>query len=298
MRDRSIGPQGLWILLVMVASVGFGLTPVFVRWLDLGGVDAPLIAFYRYAFTAVLLLPFLGLGPRSFRLTLLGIGVGVVMGFGWIGYIRLLEQTSVATAGVFYLSYPLFTLIFALILLRQVPGLNMLLAAILVLAAGYMIATPRMLNTLTPELVLTALAAPASFGLGITVLTGWLVGLNPLQRLACVPLGAALGLLPMVLMDRAPEALLPTPELWPTVLGLALVTALLPQFVYVVAAPRVGAGRAAIAGSIELPVMMVLGLLIFMEEPSEREIIAGALVVLAVVIAGFSRQPNGRPPNA
>ena len=54
MRERSPGPQALWIGIVMLASIGFAMTPVFVRWLGLGGAEPATIALYRYGLTAAL----------------------------------------------------------------------------------------------------------------------------------------------------------------------------------------------------------------------------------------------------
>ena len=290
------GPQGPWFVGVLVASLGYALTPVFIRWLGVGGMDAPTIAFYRYAIPAVLLFPFLALGVGNFGLTALGIGVGALLGLGWIGYIQVLEATSVATAGILYLSFPIFTVVFSWALLGIRPGLKGIAVALAVVAAAYIAFRDAPFSSLNIPAVLMVVAAPASFGLAITVLAGWLGGLSPIRRLACVPFGATVGLAPFVLADAPLIDLVPTNEVLPLILGLGLGTALLPQFLYVISAPRIGPFRTAVAGSVELPCMVLLGLWLFDENPTPSEMLACALLVCASLLVAVSRQPKGQPP--
>lgn len=296
MTNRVHGLVWPWLVLVMLSSVGFALTPIFARLLGLDGTEPTRIVFYRYVLTAILLTPFLLISWRNFHLVLMGVVIGAGMGLGYIGYIVVLERTTVATAGVLYLSYPIFTLLFAWALLGVRPGLRGTTGVGLILGAGFVTATPDTLSKLTPEMLLLGLAAPASFGLGITVLTGWLYRLPPIQRLACVPFGATLGLLPLVLRDQSPSDLVPAADVLPQVLGLALATALIPQFLYVIAAPRIGSVSTAIAGAIELPAMIGLAFLIFAERPGQNELIACAMVVSAILMISISRQPKRKPP--
>ena len=73
-------------------------------------------------------------------------------------------------------------------------------------------------------------------------------------------------------------------------------TALLPQFLYVISAPRIGPFRTAVAGSVELPCMVLLGLWLFDENPTPSEMLACALLVCASLLVAVSRQPKGQPP--
>jgi drug/metabolite transporter (DMT)-like permease len=93
------------------------------------------------------------------------------------------------------------------------------------------------------------------------------------------------GLAPLILATQ-PAALIPTDgTVWIHLLGLGLVTALLPQLLYVLAAPHVGPARTAAAGAVELPVMIGLGWLAFGEALGPREVVAAGLVLAAVALA-------------
>jgi drug/metabolite transporter (DMT)-like permease len=71
---------------------------------------------------------------------------------------------------------------------------------------------------------------------------------------------------------------------WPHVLGISLLAGLIPNILFSVAAPVIGSARAAMAGSMELPTMFVVGWLAFGEEINFLTAFAGALVLAAILI--------------
>lgn len=296
--DRPYGPQGIGVLLVMIAAVGCGATPIFTKWLIATGAPYEVISFYRFVITALLMLPFLGLRPGTFSATLMALLAGAAVGLGWTGYAMLLSDATIVTAGVVYFAYPLFTLLFALALIGWTPSVRGSMAALLVVCAVVVVLQPVFLTTLSWEAILLGLAAPLSFGFAAVVTSGWLQVMSPLQRLGSVTLGACLGVLPVILLRHPPEVLIPATNQIALVIGLGAGAALIPSFIYVVAAPRIGAIKAAFAGSIELPVMAFFGWWVFQEIPSENEYAAGGLAVLAILMVAVSQLPKGRPPAA
>lgn len=299
MKDQPYGPQAGWILLIMCAAIAFGATPIFVKRLIEIGTPPELIAFYRYVVTALVLLPFLSLRLSRVRATSLGLVAGVAMGLGWIGYVTSLSKVPVAVAGIYYLSYPLFAILFALALTTHRPGVRGALAVVMIIAAGWVAMTPGLAAVLTPEMVLMGLGAPIAFGFAIAVAIGWLGPLNPLQRLGSVALGATLALAAFVLWQQPdPKIFLPTTAILMPVLGVGLLTALLPSMIYVIGAPRIGPVRAATAGLLELPAMAMFAWWLFQEEIAERQIAAVVLIMLSTLVIALSRAPKGRPPAA
>ncbi|MEM7056790.1 MAG: DMT family transporter [Pseudomonadota bacterium] len=296
--DQPYGPQGIGILLVLIAAIGCGATPVFTKWLIATGAPFEVISFYRFVITAALMLPFLSLKPETFSAIAMALLAGAAMGLGWTGYAMLLTKTTIVTAGIVYFAYPFFTLIFALIMIGWTPSVRGSMAALLVIGAVIVALQPVFLITLSWQSTLVALAAPLSFGFAAVVTAGWLQSLNPLQRLGSVTLGACIGVLPLVLLRHPPEILIPAGDQIALIIGLGAGAALIPSFIYVVAAPRIGALKAAIAGSIELPTMAFFGWWVFQETPIDHEYAAGALVIVAIILVAMSRLPKGRPPAA
>lgn len=271
-------------LLVVLSSIGFGLVPAFARDLQAAGVPDSVIAFYRYAFSVLVTVSFLPRERAKLRQAMIVLGAGVAMGLGWTAYLWLVQQTSIAAAGVIYMSYPVFAILFAWAFVGTKPGARSWLACAAVLGAALMLVKGSVAG-LTPLAVLMALPAPVTFGLSIVAMSAMAPDLAPMERAACALLGAFTGLAPCVLAGD-PGALVPASgDVWFTVLGLGLCTSLIPQLMYVAAAPHVGPSKASACGAVELPTMILTGWMLFAEHIGLREIAASALVLSAIALA-------------
>uniref|UniRef100_UPI0035692152 EamA family transporter n=1 Tax=Rhodosalinus sp. TaxID=2047741 RepID=UPI0035692152 len=118
-------------------------------------------------------------------------------------------------------------------------------------------------------------------------------GLTVPERLFCAALGSVIGMTPLLAATPVSGFLPDSGATWLLIAGMAAVTALLPQLVYTAAVPHVGPGRAAAAGSVELPTMIAVGALAFGEAFGLREALAAALVLAAILVA-----PAVRPGQA
>ena len=209
-------------LVVTLACVSFGMVPLFARLLLEAGMSAAAIGFFRYAFSGIVMLPFLPLARNKRRDALRLIAALVVF------------DGTASGAGSWAL--------------------------------------------------LLSLPAPILFALIIVVLTCLTPTLSSVEKLSCGMVGSVVGLAPIVALTD-PAAFLPRDgEVWLTILAMGLVTALIPQLLYTIAAPRIGPGRAAAAGAVELPTMIVLGWLAFGETVGVREIAASGLVLAAILL--------------
>ena len=270
--------------LIALTSVCFGLVPLFARELQALGVGPASIALYRYLFTAAVLLPFLPRTREKRGPALLMGFAGLCMGVGWIGYLEAIKAAPVAAAGVVYMSYPLFALIFAWLLLGQRPGFRAGLAAALILAGAALLFQGGSLGTAELKALLWSLPAPVGFGFIIVVLSGMVARLTSLERMACGMTGAVAGLAPLALTGEAAMLLPQSAEHWILVIAMGAVTALIPQFLYTIACPRVGSAKAAAAGSFELPTMLLVGWLFFGEALGPLQALAAALVLTAILL--------------
>ncbi len=277
-------PYALAVVGVLFASICFGLVPYFSRGLTDQGVAPYAVAFYRYIVAAILLLPVLIIHRRAWREICLGLSAGAVMGLGWIGYVMALETLPASTVGVLYMTYPVFTLIIAWAIFADAPTRRALLASGLIVLAAIIAGSPATVPVQQIPTILMSLAAPFGFGFGICVLVHRLSRIAPLARIASVSLGSVLGLLPlMVSADGA--KLLPEGQFdWILIVGIGLVTALVPQLIYTICSPLIGASQTAVVGSIELPTMFAVGFLAFGEAITTPQTVACALVLGAIAI--------------
>ena len=278
---------------IAVSAVCFGLVPLFARQLQALGVDPAAIAFYRYAFTAAVMLPFLPLA-REKRRQALTLGVaGLLTGLGWVGYLRAIETQPVAAAGIVYMSYPIFALLFAWVLLKRRPGPRAWWASLLVLAGASLLIGGND-GQVSLSALLWSLPAPITFGLMVVLLSAMVPDLTVPERLASGIGGGAVGLLPLA-ATAGPAALLPaSSEVWLAIIGLGVLTALLPQMIYTFACPRVGPARTAMTGAFELPTMIAVGWLAFAETVGPSEMAAAALVLAAILLAPAISVPDQR----
>ncbi|MBP5858474.1 DMT family transporter [Marivibrio halodurans] len=271
--------------IIVVTAFCFGLVPLFARELQALGLNSPAIALVRYLFSAAVMLPFLPRAREKRGEALMLAGAGLFMGLGWVGYLEAVRHAPVAAAGVVYMSYPLFAVLFAWLLAGQKLGVRALGAGSLVLLAAGLVLDPSTLTDGAVAALLWSLPAPVGFGLIIVVLSALVRRLAVLERMACSMLGALIGLAPLTL-SRTSLADIPLGgEALALIAGLGLVTALIPQLLYTIAAPMVGAARSAAAGSVELPTMFAIGWLAFGESIGPREWIAAALVISAVLLS-------------
>ena len=279
-------------LFVILSSIGFGTVPFFAKSLSEAGMASPAIAFYRFALTALVLIPFLHFGKGMRMATFWGLLAGIGMGIGWIGYVRALDTMPVSTLGVLYMTYPLFTVLIAWLGFHDYPTIRSLASVALIFLAAFVALSPTATGVISLSILFFAFLAPLGFGFAINVLTNILIQLPPLSRIACVSLGSVLGIAPLIL-SLEPESILPSSTAaWWLIAGIALITALIPQLVYTVNAPRIGAARTAVAGSIELPTMFVVAWIAFGESLNLLQLIAGIIVVMAIIITPTQEADN------
>ena len=276
--------------MVMLAAVGFGTVPYFARSLTEAGMSASAIAFCRYAITAVVLLPYLNLREAFRTATFWGIAAGAAMGIGWIGYVTALKSAPFPVVSVIYMTYPVFTLVLGWVFFHDRPNRWSYAGAGMILIAALLVATPADGGAdVSVSGILMAFLAPLGFAFAINILTQKLVALPPLSRIAPVSIGAVAGLFPLMLAGGVSSALPDSAaHVW-LVLGIALVTALVPQLLFVSFAPMIGTARSAMAGSIELPVMFLVGWMAFGVPFTVVQLVAGALVVGAVFVTPARR---------
>jgi drug/metabolite transporter (DMT)-like permease len=275
--------------MVALAAFGFGLVPYFAKSLLDAGMPAPAVAFSRYVVAALALAPFLKLGPQGRTTTGWGMLAGAAMSIGWMGYVEALKTVPVAVIGVLYMTYPVFTLVIAWAWFRDRPVGGAITAAALILLAAFIAMSPASVDAAAIPVMLVALGAPLSFGFAINILTNKLIHVPSLSRIACVSLGAALGLTPFIVGLEIERTVAPAVAHWGLIVGIALATALVPQLLYSIHAPRIGAARTAMAGSVELPTMFLIGWLGFGESVGAPQLVAACMVLAAIVITPVRR---------
>jgi drug/metabolite transporter (DMT)-like permease len=297
--DSGQGATGSLVFgaaMVGLSSVLFGLIPFFARSLTDAGIAPPAVSMFRYLVPALVFLPFLRLRGPLLPATLWGLVSGFLVALGWVGYVKALTLMPVPVAGVLYMTYPLLVLVVGWMFFADRPHPMAALGGALILVAAVIVAWPAIAAeadaTFGPGAVLLALAAPLGFGLGVNVLTHKLVVLTTPSRIASFAAGSVVGLMPLVLTLPVENVLPSDAREWGLVLGLSVLTALIPQLLYTTWVPRIGAAKSGAMGAIELPTMFAVGWAVMGDPVGPREIVAGVLVMAAILLTP-SKAPEG-----
>jgi drug/metabolite transporter (DMT)-like permease len=271
--------------LVLLSCFCFGTIPYFAKTLTDSGMASYAVAFYRYGLSALILFPvLLRLPAARMKTAAWGVASGAAVGLGWIGYVSALKTVPVSTVGVLYMTYPVFTILIGWLWFHDKPSNRALCATMMVIAAAVIASSPAAVEPRLLPAMLVSLTAPISFGLGINILIHKLTPINALARVASFSLGASVSLLPLLMLAE-PGAVLPQDIAgWQLIAGLALGTALLPQLLYTIFAPMIGAARSAVAGSVELPTMFFIGWFALGEIVGPAQWLGCLLITLAILL--------------
>lgn len=272
-------------LVIVGTSFAAASTAIFVRQLTDSGMSVVAVAFFRFALTALVLARFVTFEPAKRSATWWGLLSGLAMGAGWIVYVRTIDAADVAVAGVVQMTYPAFAVAAAWLFFAVRPSTRSICSAALVAVAAAVGLGVGAGAGLSPALFV----APASFGFSIAVLTQRLGRLDPFERLASVAVGAAVAMSPLLLT-------LPVEQVVPTslgtagwALGIGAISALIPMTLYAAVAPVIGTARTSAAGASELPIMFLIGAVVFGESIRSGHLVAAAIVVIAILVARVPR---------
>jgi drug/metabolite transporter (DMT)-like permease len=284
--ERDLLPTAV----VAFAAILFATTAYFGRILPESGLAPAAVAFYRFALVAMALLPFARFGGAPPAAVMWAFAAGIGMGLGWIGFVEALRFLPVAETAVLFMTYPLFTIALAALLFQERPTGRGLAAAGLVIVAA-IVATPVTGAGAALLPVALGLCAPLAYGFLLNVVARKVAALAPLTAVVAVAAGAAAGVLPLVVALPV-EAVLPRgADVALTLIAFAGLSALLPQLLFSVFVPRIGAVRTAIAGSVELPTMFVIGLVAFGEPVGLGHVAGAVLIALAIGIGTRTQAP-------
>lgn len=281
-------------VVLVVSAACFGLVPLFGRVLLESGLSPEAVALYRFGLALPLALAFLPRRRDAWKPVIALAAAGLAGGVGWTAYLGAIDDVSVAAAGVVYLSYPVFVLVFSRLITGRCIAPRAWVGALLVLAGAIAV---NGLGGVDLNAVLSIVPAPVGFALVVVAMAVIGHDLTTLERWSAIAVGHVIGLLPATLMSDA-GAMLPSPSQWAWVAGIAVVTATVPQLAYTWAARRVTPIRAATAGAAELPAMLAVGWIGFGETVSAAEGLGALLMVAALVVSppaltGGSRRQDG-----
>jgi drug/metabolite transporter (DMT)-like permease len=283
--------QGL--LYILLAVTGYAFLPVFASHLRAEGLVPLEIAFWRYLLStpAFLVMVFAPLLARRRMLakpsTLPRVGL-ILLGFvlageGLAAFIGL-QFVSPGVYLVLFYTYPAMTAILAMVLGERLSlvgwiALAVTLIGVALTAANFTLALDQ------EQIVGAALALINAFGAAVYFVTmdRLMRGRTGTARASAWTVTGALILLAAIALVQginAPQ----TPTAWANMIGLVLVSTVMPVFMINKGIQSAGPTRAAIFGTIEPLLTAILAQLFLSEELQAIQWIGGALVVFSVIL--------------
>ncbi len=212
-------------MMVAISCIGFGTVPFFAKSLSEAGIKSEFIPLYRYFISALVFLPTLLMLRGRLKSILWGIAAGASLGIGWISYIEALKIVPVSTAGVIYMTYPVFTLLIGWFWLKEQPQFKAVVASLTILAATLITMTDVSLNPDHISALIFSFLAPLGFGLSINILVHKQHDIPPMARFCCIGIGSLLGLSFLIGPTGFEQIIPTTPHALYLAIGIALCTA-------------------------------------------------------------------------
>ncbi|MDX2137322.1 MAG: DMT family transporter [Chloroflexota bacterium] len=277
--NRTIG-----IVLILLSAVGFGFLGIFARFAFDAGVGTETMLFLRFLIATVCMLiivisrrlrlpPLRTLGA----LALLG---GVLYVAQALTYFTALTYVDPGLASLLLYFYPVLVTLLSVIFLHERLSRVKIAALLIALVGTALTANPG--NGGRIEGVLLSLLAGAIYAVYIILSSRITRGLDAFMASAVIITSACVvyGVL-LLLRGYAP----PTEAGgWWAIVGLALVSTILPFVTFLAGLERVGASSAAVLSTLEPVVAVVASVLLFGIELTLPHLIGGVLVLTAVVI--------------
>jgi drug/metabolite transporter (DMT)-like permease len=233
---------------------------------------------------ALVLMPWLRLKRTEYTEGLVMFTFGMANGVAMLAYFSALSQIPVTQAIFIYYSYPVISLLVGWGLYGKKPTTNHMISAGLIIIAASLVFQPQQLDARQWLPTLSCFLAPLVFALTIHYWSHPRKPLAPLQRMRCGLLGHMLVLVPLAIISQ-PTVWLPQSNagyVW--VIALAGLATSLPQLLFTIGAPKVGAEKTSIAGALELVVALIGGTIVLGNGLDHSQIVAMILILMAMQI--------------
>lgn len=326
--DRARSPisgQLLGVVLVLVSAAGFGSGALFVQPLYDADMEPLAVLFWRFTTAALFSWGFLLLSSRrrlSLRsLTRRRVAILLFLGAMYVGnsyaFIASLQVVSISLASIITYLYPAIVAVAATRLLRRLEGRRAWIALGISIFGIALTVGGIPAGQLPPLWGLAlAFANPIIYASWI-ILQARLAGERPLadgatatEAVAIPPaesenvsdapdpspaaalMTTATALVYALLLLASGGSLSPAAvpaSVWPAVLALGLVATAIAIQTFYAGVKRVGGARASLISTVEPVYTVVLAMILFGERLTPMQIVGGALVLFAVILAETGR---------
>lgn len=271
------------ILLIAISAASFGTLAIFGRFAYEDGMDIFTVLFLRFGISAAVMTVFLLLRKENFpRGQILAqlVGMGAL---GYVGqsfsYLTAIKYASAGLVALLLYLYPIFVAILSTIFLHE-KLTRVKVIALVIAFIGTLLTVGPAGGQITG--ILLALAAALIYSIYIIVGTNVMKHVSAVQSSTVIFASAAIvyGLLTL-----ANGAHLPASDAgWQTILGIVVVSTIIPVVTFLAGLERIGPTNAAMLSTLEPVVTVLLAAWLFGESLLPIVLLGGGLILAAVVV--------------
>ncbi|MBL8101133.1 MAG: DMT family transporter [Anaerolineales bacterium] len=271
------------ILLIAISAASFGTLAIFGRYAYNDGMDIYTVLFLRFGISASFMTVILLLRKEHFprgRILAQLVGMGAV---GYVGqsflYLTAIKYASAGLVALLLYLYPFFVAVLSMIFLREVITRVKVIALVLALFGAALTVGP-----VSGQLIgaLMAITAALIYSIYIIVGTGVMKHVSAVQSSTIIfaSAGAVYGLLTF-----ANGAHLPASNSgWLAMLGIIVVSTIIPVVTFLAGLERVGPTNAAMLSTLEPVVTVLLAAWLFGDQLLPIVMLGGGLILAAVIL--------------
>ncbi len=286
----------------ILAGIFWGIVGIFVKTLSAAGLDVMQIVALRMIFAAFSLFIFLLLfAPQKLKISLRhlpllsAIGIlGVELPIYFYFYTAVQSQTSVAV--VLLYTSPAFVLLLSALIFREKINAKKFSALLLtvsgcVLVAGLIGGS----YTLSPRVLFFGIASGFCYSLYT------IFGKIAIRQYDSVTVSfysfliAAVASFFLADVPGAISAVVATPALIPSVIGIGVVSTVFPFLLYTYSLRYMESGKAAILSSVEPLVGAIVGIVLYGEPYDFTKILGIVLILTAILLLNYQKHVHAHP---
>ena len=279
--NRLIG-----ILLIAVSAASFGTLAIFGRYAYNDGMDIYTVLFLRFGISASFMTVILLLRKEHFprgRILAQLVGMGAL---GYVGqsflYLTAIKYASAGLVALLLYLYPFFVGILSIIFLREKITSIKIIALVLALTGAALTVGP--VSPTSGQLIgaLMAITAALIYSIYIIVGAGVMKHVTAVQSSTIIfaSAGAVYGLLTFVNGARLPAS----NSGWLAMLGIIVVSTIIPVVTFLAGLERVGPTNAAMLSTLEPIVTVLLAAWLFGDKLLPIVLLGGGLILVAVIL--------------
>jgi len=295
MHDAVRKREHVGVLYAVSSAAGFGFLGVLGALGRAEGLTSSTLLAWRFLCSALVLggLYALRKGRPRFQLTPFLLGL-VAYAAQSLLFFKTVEHIGAGKAAILLYTYPALVTLLGWLRHGHRPGGAHLIGLVLT-TLGCLLVLDSSEGAFSLAGVVLGLSTALVYSIYLLASEQVLQGIDAMTSSFNVCLGTGLAMF-LVSLAR-PQHLVPTTAAqWSVIAALVVICTVLPTLLLFGALRRIGSARAALCSTIEPLVAVVLGIVVFAEGFSRKQLIGGALVVSSIAVIYVLGSPRSRHP--